>query len=199
MTKNNSDHQALKNHLLDAIAKAQPPHGMTTKIVGIDGGGGAGKSTLAKHLSEWLGNVPVVITDDFAYWGLALLDRWPRLIEQVLEPLSHNQPAHYQRYDWGKLELADWHDLQPGGTVILEGVTSTQREFRPYLTYKIWVETSAKLRLKRGISRDRGIAGENNREQWLNWQAAENEYFQRDQPALEADLIVHTEGESYDY
>lgn len=169
---------------------------MTTKIVAIDGGGGAGKSTLAKHLSGWLGGAPVVITDDFASWGNPL-NWWPRLLEQVLEPLSRNQPAHYQRYDWTTLEPAEWHDVEPGGTVILEGVSSMRREFRPFLSYRIWVEAPAELRLKRGMARERGIAGEDKREQWEQWQAAEIKHFEQDQPEAVANLIVEAGTEHY--
>jgi uridine kinase len=189
----------LKSELLATIDRAAPPHGMSTKIVAVDGGGGAGKTTLAKHLSEWVGGAPIITMDDFAHWGIALLDRWPRLLEQVLEPLGRNQPAHYQRYDWKKLGLAEWHDVAPGGTIILEGVASLQHEFRPYLSYRIWVEAPKELRLKRGVARNRGIEGEDNHERWLKWQVAEDEYFDRDQPQAAADLIVDATAEPYQY
>jgi uridine kinase len=189
-------HRQLKEHLLQAIAAARPPRGMTTKIVAIDGGGGAGKSTLAKHLSGWLGSAPVVITDDFASWGNPL-NWWPRLLEQVLEPLGNNQAAHYQRYDWKTLELAEWHDVEPGGIVILEGVSSMRREFRPYLAYHIWIDTPPDLRRERGLARERGISGEDNLEQWQQWQAVEVEHYQQDQPEAVADLIIEVGAEHY--
>ncbi len=182
----------LKSDLLAALDQAAPPRGMTTKIIAIDGGGGAGKTTFAETLSGWLSGAPIVITDDFASWGNPL-DWWPRLLEQVLEPLGKNEPAHYQRYDWGKLELAEWHDLAPGGTVILEGVSSLRQEFRPYLAYRIWIEAPASLRLERGVARDRGIEGEDNRERWVKWQAAEEEHFAQDQPQAAAALIIEAD------
>jgi len=180
--------------LVQAISRAQPPPGMTTKIVAIDGAGAAGKSTLAAQLSGWLGGVPIVNTDDFANLK-NLLDRWPRLVEQVLEPLAHNRPAHYQRYDWSRQQLAEWHDIEPGGTVILEGVTSLRREYRPYLAYRIWVEAPADVRLQRGLSRDRGYPDEDNLERWKNWQAAEAKHYKIDQPLDVADIIVDNDGQ----
>jgi uridine kinase len=189
-------HHQLKTHLLQAIADAQAPRGMATKIVAVDGGGGAGKSTLAKHLSGWLGVAPVVITDDFASWGNPL-GWWPRLLEQVLEPLGKNQPAHYQRYDWKSHQLAEWHDVEPGGIVILEGVSAMRKEFRPYLTYRIWVHTPAGQRLERGLANDRGIWGEDNPDQWQQWQAAEIAHYEQDQPEAVADLVVEAGTEHY--
>jgi putative protein kinase ArgK-like GTPase of G3E family len=41
--------------ILDAIKCANPPEGMATKIVAVDGLGGAGKSTLAEVLAKALG------------------------------------------------------------------------------------------------------------------------------------------------
>lgn len=138
---------------IGSFLSAKPPAGMTTRIIAIDGGGGSGKSTLAKRLSVQLDNAYIVHTDDFASLENPL--NWlPRLIEQVLELLSRNRLARYQRYDWGTKRLAEWLTFEPGGVVILEGVSSLRREFRPYLTFGIWVETPQELRLKRGLDRD---------------------------------------------
>ena len=57
------------------------------RLVAVDGPGGAGKSTFAKELSEAAGAAPVVHTDDFAAADNPI-DWWPRLLEQVIEPLA---------------------------------------------------------------------------------------------------------------
>lgn len=95
-----------QRNIIQAIQTAQAPDGMTTKIISIDGPGGAGKSSLAEQLSQKLGNAPIIYTDDFASWDNPL-NWWPRLLGQVLEPLSHNEIARYQRYDWGTKRLAE--------------------------------------------------------------------------------------------
>src|ERR1700676_2332144 len=79
-----------------AIQTAQTPDGMTTKIIAIDGLGAAGKSSLAEQVSHKLDNALILHTDDFASWENPL-NWWPRLLGQVLEPLSHNERAQYQR------------------------------------------------------------------------------------------------------
>src|ERR1017187_6059611 len=133
-------------HVLKAVQAKKAPQCMNTKIVAIDGPGGAGKSTLASQLAASLGGVPIIHTDDFASWDNPL-GWWPRLLEQVLKPLAENRPAHYQRYDWGTERLAEWCSIGPAEYVILEGMSAGRKEFRPYLTFSIWVETPQEERL----------------------------------------------------
>jgi uridine kinase len=171
--------------IAEAIRSASAPETMTTKIVAIDGPGGAGKSSLAARLANELGGAQIVPTDDFASWDNPI-DWWPRLIEQVLEPLSHNEPGRYQRYDWGARHLAEWIDVPPAEYVVLEGVSASREVFRPFLAFTVWVETPREERLRRGLERD----GENAREQWQQWMAAEDTYVQREHPDQRADRVV---------
>ena len=149
--------------VIAAVGAARPVTDSSSVVVAVDGFGGAGKSTLASQIIAELPGA-IVHTDDFAAWDNPL-DWWPRMIEQVLVPLSHNETARYQRYDWDDRQLAEWHEIEPGGLVVLEGVTSSRRAFRPYLSFAVWVETPRELRLARGIDRD----GEGMRDAWLGW------------------------------
>lgn len=162
-----------------------PSPGTAPAVVAFDGVGGAGKSTLARRVAVTLGGVPVVHTDDFASWDNPL-DWWPRLIEQVLAPLSEGKPACYQRYDWDVQQLAEWHEVPIGQYLIIEGVSSSRREFRPYLAAAIWVATPREECLRRGLQRD----GQEALDQWLQWQAEEDRYVARDRPDKQADLVV---------
>ncbi len=173
--------QQLVEHI--QAAPGCPP--MTTRVIAIDGPGGSGKSTLAEYLSEALGNVPIVHTDDFASWETPL-EWWPRLLTQVLEPLSINKTAHYQRYDWATRSLAEWQDLPPTPFVILEGVSASRAAFRPFLSYTVWVETPREERLRRGLARD----GVDARDQWNAWMAQEDAYIERERPQEKADIVI---------
>lgn len=112
---------------------------------------------------------------------------WPRLIEQVLDPLSINRPAHYQRYDWNVKQLAEWHDIQPVQFIILEGVSASREAFRPYLAFSVWVDTPRDERLRRGFERD----GESMREQWEQWMTEEDNYIKREDPINKVDVVVN--------
>ena len=173
-------------NIIQTVQTAQAPDGMTTKIIAIDGLGGAGKSSLAEQLSQKLGNTPIIHTDDFASWDNPL-NWWPRLLEQVLEPLSHNEIACYQRYDWGTKHLAEWHEIQPVKYLILEGVSSSREAFRRYIALSIWIETPRNERLRRGLERD----GETAHTQWEDWMAREDEYIEHEHPEQKADLVIN--------
>ncbi len=167
------------------ILKSEAPLGVPTKIVAIDGAGGAGKSTLAGKLSSELDNCPIVHTDDFATWDVPLL-WYPRMIEQVLEPLKQNRTARYQKFDWNVKQLGEWLEVSAGGIVILEGVSSARKEFRPYLSFSIFVQTPPELRMKRGLERD----GESARDQWVIWRKQEDAHFASDATKNFVDVIV---------
>ena len=88
--------------IVRAVRSSASPQGMSTKVIAVDGPGGAGKSSFAARLAEDLGGAPVVHTDDFASWDNPT-DWWPRLLEELLEPLSRNERGPgIRRSDWGE-------------------------------------------------------------------------------------------------
>jgi uridine kinase len=176
------DSPALRD-LVDAIRNSRAPAGVKTRIVAIDGPGGAGKSSLADRLASEL-DAPVVRTDDFASWENPV-DWWPELVERALKPLAAGDPARYRPSSWGG-EEREPVEIEPADIVILEGVTASRQAFRPYLAYSIWIETPPELRLKRGLERD----GEQARSQWKDWMEAEDRYVERERPADRADCVL---------
>ena len=165
--------------------KAAPRREFQTKIIGIDGCGGAGKSTLAEALTKALPRSILIHTDDFSSWDTPV-NWWPRLIEQVLAPLKNDHAGRYQRYDWNTRKLAEWHDVPVGGTVLIEGVTALRREFREAYAFGIYVSAPAELRLQRGLDRD----GAQALPQWKDWMAAEDRYVADHKPQDVADLVI---------
>jgi uridine kinase len=171
--------------IVRAVRDKPPPDGMVTKIIAIDGPGGAGKSALAARLAAELGDAQLLHTDDFASWDNPV-DWWPRLLREALEPLSRNEPARFKRTDWENKGREQWREIEPAEFVILEGVTASRQAFQPFLTYSIWVETPRELRLRRGLERD----GEEARAQWQKWMAREDAYVSREKPQIRADVVV---------
>ena len=110
----------------------------------------------------------------------------PRGAGRALEPLSRGEPARYETSHWGGPTDGQPVTVEPAGVVVLEGVTASREAFAPYLTYAIWVETPAELRLRRGLDRD----GDDAVSQWHEWMAAEEEYRRREKPEDRADLVI---------
>lgn len=156
------------------------------RLIGVDGCGGAGKTTFAARLSALLGDVPVVHTDDFASHDVPL-DWWPRMLHDVIEPLLRGERASYRPYDWVNRRLADnTITVEPDKVVIIEGVGATRKAWRDQLALSIWVDCPREIRLARGIARD----GEELREYWQEWMKAEDEYVESEQPQRYADVVV---------
>jgi uridine kinase len=171
--------------IVAAVRARRPPDGMTTRIVAVDGHGGSGKSSFARHLARALGDAPIVSTDDFASWENPI-DWWPELLGRVLVPLSRGEPARFERSRWGGESGGDLVEFAPTEFLILEGVTASREAFAPYLTYSIWIETPLELCLRRGLERD----GPDALEQWEAWLAGEHRYVERERPHERADLLV---------
>jgi uridine kinase len=174
--------------VVEAARRSTAPGPMRCKIVAIDGLGGAGKSTLAFRVARELGSPPVIHTDDFASWDNPV-DWYERMLEQVLLPLANRRPARYQRFDWDRNALAEWHTIDADDFLIIEGVTASRIAFRPYLAVTVWVQTSRAERLRRAIARDTPGAADS----WEAWMRDEDAYVAREHPSDHADLVVSGE------
>lgn len=170
--------------------------GRSRVLVGVDGPGASGKSTLAELLAAELPEATVVHVDDF-YLPSALQGSrdgqvaphfdWPRLVDQVIKPAASGGQVRYQRYDWDSDSLAEWHEIPPGTPLIVEGVYALEPSVRAYYTFAVFCQADPATRLRRGLERD----GEQARDQWVNdWMPAEDAYLLRDRPADSADLVV---------
>lgn len=171
--------------LLARVQSLVPKNGHTV-LVAIDGRGGAGKSSLARHLAHALGAATVVGLDDFGRpdvpgWDLA------RLRSQVLDPLLAARPGRYQRWDWDTDTGAEWHDVPLRATVVVEGVGSTRTELGSPWDLTVWVDAPQEVRLRRGVERD----GEAMRHVWVDiWIPQEDRYVASERPHERADVIV---------
>lgn len=174
--------------LIEQIKKL--PRNQKTLLIAIDGRGGSGKSTLAKKLSEKIEKATIVHLDDFAY---PQTDR-QRLLEQVILPLTADMPARYQRFDWPTQQLAEWHEILPGGVVIIEGVSTLHDMLNQHYDYRIWIECSPEVGFARGLKRDKEVYGVDTTEDWItNWLPEEKQYVEQQQPQEQADFILESE------
>lgn len=168
------------------------------RLIGIDGGGGAGKSTFAKYLQQNLPNSVIIHIDDFykGPWN-ARLDRknyevnplfdWDRFYKEVIKPIQESRPIQYHVYDWHKNTADTVISVPSDAVIIVEGGYTTQQKFSDIYDFKIWIEADEKLRLNRALKRD----GEHMRFLWEeDWLPVERNYINIHNPAPRADLVI---------
>lgn len=173
------------------VRRLQPKVGHTA-FIAVDGHGGSGKSTFANVLSGKLG-ASVIRTDDFASWENPA-NWWPLVIERVFEPIQNGaKTLRYPRSKWWDNHFPEPMADQPVTPImVLEGVSSSRKEFREYISLSVFIDAPRELCLQRGVERDRGTgkSPEELRIMWEGWLNGEEEYFLRDHPKEHADLLI---------
>ncbi|MDQ1696616.1 MAG: hypothetical protein QOJ03_1969 [Frankiaceae bacterium] len=158
----------------------------SVRLVGVDGCGGAGKTTFSARLSHALDGAPVVHTDDFASYDEPL-NWWPRLLSEVIEPLLRKEPATFRPYDWvARRPAAELITVTAAPVVVIEGVGATRNAWRDRLALRVWVDCPRDIRLARGLARD----GADMVDFWTWWMAEEHAYVTAERPWAHADLVI---------
>ncbi|MEH0108624.1 hypothetical protein V6N00_02695 [Tersicoccus sp. MR15.9] len=174
--------------------------GGRTRLIGLDGRSGAGKTTLAARLADVLAPVDgdtdgpdggparvhvFHLEDLYPGWdGLAAgMEQYRR---QVLEPLAAGRPARWTAWDWARDRPGDTHEIEPGGVLIAEGVGAGHAAARPLLDTLVWIEMPAAQRRDRALARD----GDLYRPHWSRWAAEEEAWLEHDDVASAADVVV---------
>ncbi|TDD60581.1 hypothetical protein E1263_10830 [Kribbella antibiotica] len=176
--------------LLDHV-QAAPPRLGRTRLISIDGPAGSGKSTLAARFEARAKardlNVFVIHMDDL-YDGWAGAERGFGLLrDHVLQRMADGREGRYRRYDWNAGAYAELHVVPVTvDLLIVEGVTSCDRDADAYQSLRLWIETSNEIRLDRGIERD----GEALRDHWLEWMRWERDHFATQQTRDRAQVVV---------
>jgi uridine kinase len=175
------------------------PRRKLTLLVGIDGPGGAGKSSLARALASLDPAMTIVAMDAFHRPAaerpraqgeapeIAADVDWRRLRNQVLLPLQRNRLAQYQAYDREADCLLEWRQVPVGGIVLVEGVYACMKQLASGYDFRIWVVP------RRGEpGRDRHGGATSSAE--TSPVSAEEAYIAAHDPAGSADLIVDASG-----
>jgi hypothetical protein len=144
-------------------------------------------------LARALDHAPVLHLDDIASHDE--LFAWTgRLLTQVVEPLARGETAHYSPYDWRARRFGPPVAVPPAPVIVVEGVGAGRRALRPYLARLLWMEVPRAQAWDRGRARD----GEEQREFWNGWMAAELKHFADDPSRPFADLLVRQREKGYE-
>lgn len=171
------------------LARSRPPTLGPGRLVCIDGPAGSGKTTLASQLLLIEPSATVIHADD-------LLEGWGGLpglagtLESVLRDLAAGRTGRWRRWDWITGARAEWHEVTPGGLLVLEGVGTGAPAYDDLVTVLVWVDADPDVRLQRGLARD----GEELREHWLRWREAEDRLHATDRTASRADVRIDGQG-----
>lgn len=171
---------------------AHPPTLGSSRLICIDGPSGAGKTTLARHVrhvARRASSTPVTavhMDDLYDGWGGLVDAALTKVPEWLLGPLSQDRTGRYRRYDWGSGAYAEWHELAPGGLVVLEGCGSAARPADPFAALRLWIDTDPAVRLRRGLDR----SGDETLHYLHAWKRAEDAHFAADRTRERADVLV---------
>lgn len=165
----------------------------TTRIIGIDGPSGAGKTTFSELLAAKLlgitGTAPQVVHMDDVYAGWSGLAKAVDIVAScVLEPLLRGHGGTFRRWDWARAERADTIDVPAAEWIILEGVGSGSRRCRPHLAALAWMEADRAVRMARGLERD----GDAFRTHWELWSLQEETLFAAEDTRHHATVHIET-------
>jgi uridine kinase len=140
-------------------------------VLGIAGGTGSGKTTVAERLLEGLAQHAIVLIDHDAYYrdrsSLPAAERQrinydhPDAIETDLlvahlTDLRAGRTVEIPQYDFRQhVRRAETRRIEPAPVVIVEGILVLAEErLRAQLDLKVFVDTDADIRLMRRLERD---------------------------------------------
>jgi uridine kinase len=149
---------------------------MKPLIIGIAGGTGSGKSTVARSIAESLHGAQAAFIDMDAYYRdqrhLTLEERrrlnWDHpdafdteLLAKHLETLSRGEAIDKPVYDFvSHLRVAETVRIEPADVIVIDGILLLVDErVRQVCDVKVFVDTDADIRLIRRIRRDMAVRG----------------------------------------
>jgi uridine kinase len=162
---------------------------MKNFIIGVAGGSGSGKTTVAQHIINALGeNQVAVIRQDSYYKDLSALTPEQRrevnfdhpdafdwdLLKAHLHQLQNGEAIDMPTYDFAKdTRSEEVVRLNAAPIIVFEGIFSLKdKQIREMMSLRIFVDTAADIRLIRRLQRDikhRGRSAQSVIDQYLHY------------------------------
>ena len=143
---------------------------MNRLVIGIAGGTGSGKTTVAKKISAAFGKQAVILSHDYYYKDRPDLPFEERkklnydhpdsletsLLVEHVKQLKAGQNIKHPTYDFCKHKRnAEWEETRSAELIIVEGILIfTDKELCDLCDIKLFVDTDADIRFIRRLRRD---------------------------------------------
>ena len=156
------------------------------RLVCVAGPAGSGKTSLAEAVARRTAAQVVHMVVLYGGWDGLL---WVAgRVERLLRPLARGLDGPWLRYDWHAGRFEEWHQVRPGGLLLLEGVGSGGLAWAGLTTTLVYVEAARSVRLRRGLDRD----GNGQAEHWRRFMVQEDLLLSRERTRTRAHLVVPT-------
>ncbi len=192
---------------------SQKHHNGTALLIGMDGMGGAGKSTISEklykelkrsgypvtlfHIDHFIHPRAVRYNDNYSPWECYydLQWRYEYLLNEILLPLKNgsNINKDIELYDLEQDNYRSVHfEIPAGSIVIVEGIFLQRKELKGIFDFTIYVDIPENVRLERVLKRDGYIGNDDAiREKYeTRYFPAERYYISEYSPAEKADLVI---------
>ena len=161
-------------------------------VIAIDGPAGAGKTTLASHLSAALSGkyrcTTVHMDQIYNGWKTPFDSTFTDALLRVVKAHKSERQIPLAQFNWQSGEYEESQLLEKSQLLILEGVASSHSMIRDEITVSLWIDIEPAIGLQRVLARD----GASISDEMNNWLSLQAQHFATHDSQMRADFVLTT-------